>query len=75
MIKEYDLVKTLVEKCGYPKGTKGVIVGIYKRGEACNVELWDKNNYPIDVITYTTNEIEIINEIIDSIHLYWGALN
>ena len=30
MIKEYDLVKTLVEKSGYPKGTKGVIVGIYK---------------------------------------------
>lgn len=62
MIKEYDLVKTLVEKYGYPKGTKGVIVGIYKGGEACNVELWDKTNYPMDVITYTTNEIEIINE-------------
>lgn len=62
MIKEYDLVKTLVEKCGYPKGTKGVIVGIYKGGKACNVELWDKTNYPIDVITYITNEIEIINE-------------
>lgn len=62
MIKEYDLVKTLVEKCGYPKGTKGVIVGIYKREKACNVELWDKTNYPMDVITYTTNEIEIINE-------------
>lgn len=34
MIKEYDLVKTLVEKCGYPKGTKGVIVGIYKGGKS-----------------------------------------
>lgn len=44
MIKEYDLVKTLVEKCGYPKGTKGVIVGIYK-GE--KLAMW---SYGIKII-------------------------
>ena len=62
MIKEYDLVKTLVEKFGYSKGTKGVVVGVYKGGKACNVELWDENDYPIDVVTYDTSEIEAIKE-------------
>ena len=61
MIKEYDTVKTLVEKCGIPIGTLGVVVSIYSTGPACEVEIWDENNYPIDVITYEFNEIEVCN--------------
>ena len=58
--KEYDLVKTLVEKEGYPIGTQGCIVSFYSDGLACEVEIWNKNNYPIDVVTYGLNEIELI---------------
>ncbi len=51
-MKEYDKVKTLVEKEGFPKGSQGVIVSIYSSGPACEVELWDENEYPVDVVTY-----------------------
>lgn len=59
MIKEYDKVKTLVEKEGYPIGTTGVVVSLYKSGPACEVEIWDDENYPIDVVTYELSEVEI----------------
>ena len=48
MIKEYDKVKTLVEKNGYPAGTNGIVVSLYTSGPACEVELWDDENYPVD---------------------------
>lgn len=41
MIKEYDIVKTLVEKSGFKAGTKGVVVSMYADNKACEVELWD----------------------------------
>ena len=54
-------VKTLVEREGFPEGTIGVVVSIYGEGPGCEVELWDKDNYPIDVITYNFNELEKLN--------------
>lgn len=54
------MVRTLVAKSGHPKGTKGVVVSIYSTGPTCEVELWDENDYPIDVITYPLNEVEVI---------------
>ncbi len=60
MINEYDKVKTLVEKQGFPVGSIGVVVSIYSSGPACEVELWDENEYPVDVVTYLLDEIEVI---------------
>lgn len=60
MIKENMQVKTLVEKEGYKSGMIGVVVSVYSTGPACEVELWDEKNYPIDVITYLFDELEIV---------------
>ena len=60
-IEENSRVKTLVEREGFPEGTIGVVVSIYGEGPGCEVELWDKDNYPIDVITYNFNELEKLN--------------
>lgn len=60
MIKEYSKVKTLVPKEGYPEGSIGVVVSLYESGPACEVELWDENSYPIDVVTYTFDELQVI---------------
>ena len=58
MINENTRVKTLVEKEGYPIGTIGVVVSIYASGSVCEVEVWDEDEYPIDVITYLFSELE-----------------
>ncbi|MDO5041642.1 MAG: hypothetical protein Q4D95_06090 [Peptoniphilus sp.] len=58
--KEYDKVKTLVEKDGYPPSTIGIIVSFYPNSDLCEVEIWDKDEYPIDVVTYDVNELEKI---------------
>ena len=57
MIKEYMKVRTLVKKDGYPAGTLGIVVSIYSSGPACEVELWNSDNYPIDVVTYRFDEL------------------
>lgn len=57
MIKEYTKVKTLVEKEGFPKGSIGVVVSTYTTGPACEVEIWDDTNYPVDVVTYLLDEL------------------
>ena len=62
MLKENDRVRTLVEKEGFPIGTIGVIVSIYSSGPACEVELWDSNNYPVDVVTYKFSELETVEQ-------------
>lgn len=62
MLKENDRVKTIVEKEGFPAGTTGVIVSIYSSGPACEVELWDSNNYPVDVVTYKFCELETVEQ-------------
>ena len=61
MIHENDKVKTLVDKDGFPAGTVGVVVSLYSFGPACEVELWDEDNYPIDVVTYLLSEVELVN--------------
>ena len=60
MIKEYDKVRALVEKENYPVGTIGVVVSLYTYGSACEVEVWDSDNYPVDVLTYQLSEVEAI---------------
>ena len=60
MIKENVKVRTLVEKEGFPIGTVGRVVSLYSNGPACEVELWDNENYPIDVVTYLVTELEEI---------------
>jgi len=61
MIKEYDRVKTLIKKGKYQAGTIGVVVSFYNTGDVCEVEIWDKNNYPIDVVTYNISELEPVS--------------
>ena len=58
MLKEYSKVKTLVQKENYPIGSIGVIVSLYSTGPACEVEIWDENGYPADVVTYLLSELE-----------------
>ena len=58
MIAENTKVRTLVAKEGYPEGTIGVVVSLYSSGPACEVELWDETDYPVDVVTYLICEVE-----------------
>jgi hypothetical protein len=58
ILKENDRVRTLAEKEGFPIGTIGVIVSVYSSGPAYEVELWDSDNYPMDVVTYKLCELE-----------------
>lgn len=60
MIKEYVKVKTRVCKADIPAGSIGIVVSIYSTEPACEVEIWDENENPIDVITYLFTEIEEI---------------
>ncbi len=60
MLEEYTKVKTLVEKDGFPAGTIGIVVSLYENGPAYEVELWDSDSNPIDVVTYTFDEIEVV---------------
>ena len=57
-MKEYSRVRTLVEKKGFPANSIGVIVSFYGTGPACEVEIWDKDMNPVDVITYKLDELE-----------------
>lgn len=58
MIAENAKVRTLVAKEGHPIGTIGVVVSLYSSGPACEVELWDETDYPVDVVTYLLCEVE-----------------
>ena len=62
MLKVNDRVKTLLEKDGFPAGTIGVVVSLYGQGPGCEVELWDENDYPVDVVTYKADELEVISQ-------------
>ena len=59
MITENAKVKTLVEKDGFPAETIGVVVSLYSTGPACEVELWDDDEYPMDVVTFLPDELEL----------------
>lgn len=59
-IQERDIVRTLVDKEWFLKGSRGVVVLIYSGYPVCEVEIWDETNYPIDVITYKFDELEVV---------------
>lgn len=61
MINENTRVRTLVRKEEYPIGTVGVVVSVYSSGVACEVEIWGKDEYPVDVVTYLFSELKEIN--------------
>ena len=61
MITENTKVRTLVAKEGYPEGTIGAVVSLYSSGPACEVELWDETDYPVNVVTYLLCELEPIS--------------
>ena len=61
MIKEYDRVKALINKEKYPQGTIGVVVSFYEGSDACEVEIWNEHDYPVDVVTYKLDEIEKVS--------------
>jgi hypothetical protein len=63
MVRVNDRVKTLVEKDGFPAGALGVVVSLYGEGPGCEVEIWDKNEYPIDVVTYDFSELEVVPSV------------
>ena len=58
MLRENCRVRTLIEKQGFHAGTLGVIVSVYKAGPACEVELWDEKENPMDVVTFMLDELE-----------------
>ena len=60
MVEEGIRIRTLVEKEGFPIGTTGVVVSLYTTGPACEVEVWDETEYPVDVVMYEFDEIEIV---------------
>lgn len=55
-IQERDIVRTLVDKEGFPKGSKGVVVSIYFGYPICEVEIWNETNYSIDAVANELNE-------------------
>jgi len=57
VIEENCKVKTLVSKDGFPAGTIGVVVSLYSSGFACEVEVWNDDDYPVDVVTYLLSEV------------------
>ncbi len=61
MIKEYERVRTLVEKEAFPIGSIGVVVSIYGNGPGCEVEIWDEDDYPVDVVTFDISELEVLD--------------
>lgn len=58
MLYENDRVVTLVEKEGFAKGTIGVIVSKYAAADVYEVELWNSEEYPVDVVTYKATELQ-----------------
>ena len=68
-IWERDIVKTLIDKDGIPKGSEGVVVSIYTGYPVCEVEIW-KEDRPIDVVTYYFNELELVKRTKDAIELH-----
>ncbi len=35
---------------GFPAGSTGVVVSLYRSGPACEVEVWDEIGYPADTV-------------------------
>lgn len=61
-IKERDLIRTLVPKDDFPAGSVGVVVELFSPNPACECEIWDEENYPIDTVCYEFSELEVLSE-------------
>ncbi|GHU51400.1 hypothetical protein FACS189459_7070 [Bacilli bacterium] len=59
VFNELDNIITKVEKNGIPAGFRGMIVHVYEKGEAYEVEIVDKNLDSLDIVTYKNNELEL----------------
>lgn len=59
--EEDDKIQTLVSKEGFPAGTVGAVVESYPDEEACAVEVWDKNEFPVGIVIYRFSEIKVIS--------------
>lgn len=57
---EGDIVKTQVDKEGFRRGQKGLIIHIYDGQNACLCEVWNDKNYPIGLVSYKFDELELI---------------
>ena len=66
MIKQYDIVMTLVPKGEYPAGTYGVAVEVLPIPNATymgvEVEIWDQYNYPCDEKGYHDYELKSLSD-------------
>lgn len=63
MVSVNDRVETLVAKDGFPAGSVGVVVSIYGEGPGCEVEIWDKDECPEDVVTFDSSELKVIPSV------------
>lgn len=54
------IVRTLVEKQGYPAGSLGIVIDIFAEQKSCIVQLLDEHSHPCDIVNYLFNEIEIV---------------
>ena len=61
-MKEFDLVKAIVDIENIKINTEGVIVYIYDGHDACEVEFFDNKNNTIDVVTCKFEQLELIKE-------------
>lgn len=61
-IKEGSRIITKVKKGGVPASTNGVLVYIYPNTNLCEVEIWDSNGAPVDVVLYNLDEIKLLKE-------------
>lgn len=62
MLKENDLVKTLVDKDGYKAGTIGTVASFWADPRGIEVEVWDEDCISVDCITYTIDQVVLIEE-------------
>lgn len=61
-IKEYDLIRTLVPKNGFPVGCVGVVVDVSPSYRACECEIWNDHAYPMETEDYSFDELEVLSE-------------
>ena len=61
-IKENDLVRTLVEKGRWPAGQIGPVVDVCGGGRGITIEVWNEDRYPVDVVTYDVDEVEVVDD-------------
>ena len=51
--------KLQLKKDEYPPTTIGIIVSFYPNFDYCEVEFWDTDGNPVDVVTYETKKLKL----------------